>query len=101
MPIPPLMFLDQRPDEKRLRLATALSIAVVHADDESFVLLNPDGARPCLTRIFGVQWSSDWLLFTNFSATLIQAASSLRISRRLIMRTLIPINSVSLTESVC
>jgi hypothetical protein len=49
-----VMFLDQRPDEKRLRLATVLSIAVVLADDESFVLLNPDGASPCLTRIFSV-----------------------------------------------
>lgn len=47
-----VMFLDQRPDEKRLRLASALRIAVVFADDENFVLLNPDGVSPCLTRIF-------------------------------------------------
>jgi hypothetical protein len=47
-----IMFLDQKLDEKRLRLATALSIAVVVADDEGFVLLSTDGASPCLTRIF-------------------------------------------------
>jgi hypothetical protein len=53
-PEPPrmIMFIDQRLDEKRLRLATALNIAVVLADDGSFALLNPDGASPCLTRIF-------------------------------------------------
>ena len=58
-PEPPhvIMFLDQKLDEKRLRLASALKIAVVFADDASFILLNPDGVSPCLARIFRVNSS--------------------------------------------
>lgn len=50
-----IMFLDQRLDEKRLRLATALKIAVVLADGPSFAILNPDGVSAGLTRIFRVE----------------------------------------------
>ncbi len=59
-PEPPhlIMFLDQKLDEKRLRLASALKIAVVFADDAGFVLLNADGVSSCLTRIFRVNSSS-------------------------------------------
>jgi hypothetical protein len=53
-----IMFLDQRPDEKRLQLASALKIAVVFEDDKRFVLLNPDGVSPCLPRIFRVDSSA-------------------------------------------
>lgn len=48
-----VMFLDQRLDEKRLRLASALNIAVVFGDDSNFVLLNPEACRPVL-EIFNV-----------------------------------------------
>src|SRR5215813_8927725 len=47
-----IMFLDQRLDDQRLQLATALNIAVVVGDDAEFVLLNPDGASQCLSKIF-------------------------------------------------
>ena len=48
-----VMFLDQRLDEKRLRLASALNIAVVSGDDSDFLLLNPEACSPTLT-IFSV-----------------------------------------------
>jgi hypothetical protein len=55
-PEPPhlIMFLDQKLDEKRLRLASDLKIAVVFGDGAEFVLLNPDGVNRCLTQIFRV-----------------------------------------------
>jgi len=43
-----IMFLDQKLDEKRLRLASVLKIAVVFGDGAEFVLLNPETCRPCL-----------------------------------------------------
>jgi hypothetical protein len=52
-----IMFLDQKPDERRLQLASVLSIAVVVGDGEGFVLLNPDGSRPYLSKIFSVESS--------------------------------------------
>jgi hypothetical protein len=52
------MFLDQKLDERRLQLASALKIAVVFADEASFVLLNPDGVSPGLARIFRVNSSA-------------------------------------------
>lgn len=55
-PEPPkmIMFLDQELDERRLQLASALNIAVVLEDDAAFVLLNPEAARPCLSKVFNV-----------------------------------------------
>jgi len=47
-----IMFLDQKLDDRRLQLATALNIAVVLGDDAEFVLLNPDGGSRSLSKIF-------------------------------------------------
>jgi len=47
-----VMFLDQRLDQRRLKLTSVLKIAVVVGDGEKFVLLDPDGAPPPLKAIF-------------------------------------------------
>jgi hypothetical protein len=49
-----IMFLDQKPDERRLQLASDLKIAVVRGDEAEFVLLNPYSCDPYLKKIFGV-----------------------------------------------
>jgi hypothetical protein len=46
------MFLDRRPDRKRVQLATFLNIAVVVAENSEFVLLNPESAAESLSKIF-------------------------------------------------
>jgi hypothetical protein len=48
-----IMFLDQKPDERRLQLASAMKIAVVRENGTEFVLLNPESCDPCLKNIFG------------------------------------------------
>jgi hypothetical protein len=48
-----VMFLDQRLDERRLKLASMLRIAVVILDAEEFNLLNPDTATQALAVLFG------------------------------------------------
>jgi Domain of unknown function (DUF3427) len=53
-----VMFLDQRLDERRLKLASMLRIAVVILDAEEFTLLNPDTAAPALAVLFGRHWAS-------------------------------------------
>lgn len=49
-----IMFLDQKPDDRRLQLASDLKIAVISENDARFVLLNPESCDPCLKKIFGV-----------------------------------------------
>jgi hypothetical protein len=49
-----IMFLDQKPDDRRLQLATNLKIAVILGNHMGFVLLNPESCGPCLKRIFEV-----------------------------------------------
>ena len=46
-----VMFLDQRPDEQRLELATRLGIVVVVDETEAYHVVNPSGEGP-LTRLF-------------------------------------------------
>lgn len=55
-PTPPhmIIFLDQRLDDQRLRLASTLGIAVVFFDGDNFILLNPDQAYPSLAKVFQV-----------------------------------------------
>jgi len=47
-----IMFLDQTLDQRRLKLASMLKIAVVVGEGEKFVLLNPDGVDPQLKTAF-------------------------------------------------
>jgi hypothetical protein len=47
-----IMFLDQALDQRRLKLASMLKIAVVVPEGEQFVLLNLDGATPQLKTVF-------------------------------------------------
>jgi hypothetical protein len=47
-----VMFLDQKLDDRRLRLASVLKIAVVMGNDTGFVLLNPEAADLHLKKIF-------------------------------------------------
>jgi hypothetical protein len=48
------MFLDQKPDEKRLQLASALKITIVIENKTGFILLDPYGSHLCLRKIFTV-----------------------------------------------
>lgn len=50
-----IMFLDERPDSRRLELATRLGIAVVVEQGNDFVLLNPGEATTTLCRIFPIK----------------------------------------------
>jgi len=49
-----IMFLDQKPDDRRLQLATNLKIAVILGNDTGFILLNPKSCDPGLKKIFDV-----------------------------------------------
>ena len=49
-----IMFLDQKPDERRLQLASELKIAVVQGNDAKFVLLNALSCDPGLRKIFAM-----------------------------------------------
>jgi hypothetical protein len=49
-----IMFLDQKPDERRLQLASELKIAVVRGSDTKFALLNAESWDPSLRKIFGM-----------------------------------------------
>jgi uncharacterized protein DUF3427 len=48
-----VMFLDQPLDERRLKLASVLHIAVIIPDKERFTLMNADEANPALRALFG------------------------------------------------
>jgi hypothetical protein len=52
-----IMLLDQTLDQRRLKLASMLKIAVVVAEGEKFVLLNPDCAAA--PQLKGVFWDFD------------------------------------------
>jgi hypothetical protein len=56
-PTPPhmIMFLDERLDDQRLRLASTLGIAVIFFDGNNFVLLNADQAYTPLATVFQVE----------------------------------------------
>ena len=42
-----IMLLDQKPDDKRLRLASKLGVSVVvEIEEGKFILLNPEVAQP-------------------------------------------------------
>jgi hypothetical protein len=49
-----IMFLDRKPDERRLQLASELKIAVVRGNDIKFALLNPESCDPSLRKIFAM-----------------------------------------------
>lgn len=48
-----IMFLDQKPDARRLQLASDLRIAVILGNATGFVLLNPESGDPGLQKLFG------------------------------------------------
>lgn len=52
-----VMFLDQKPDKKRLQLASFLKVAVVFEKNSDFVLLNPEACQSLL-KIFSVDSES-------------------------------------------
>jgi hypothetical protein len=56
-PQPPhmIMFLDQRLDDQRLRLASTLGIVVVCFDGDKFALLNADQTYSPLAKVFSVE----------------------------------------------
>ena len=48
-----IMFLDQKPHERRLQVTSDLKIAVVRGNGTEFVLLNAESSDPGLQKIFG------------------------------------------------
>ena len=49
-----IIFLDQPLDERRLKLASMLQIAVIVSDGDQFALMNPDDTSLSLRALFGV-----------------------------------------------